>query len=116
MMIEQLSGLAAVCDEDERDIIEKMVSSAAAYINAVTDMKSKSYNFAGRTGEDLRTALERSDRERTNAHNALIAYVNIVNRICTAHNRNPIYVGPTDLRRAYGDFAIQLVGEIFANR
>lgn len=115
MLMEQLAALTALCDEDERDLIEKMVLSASNYVRAVTEMKAKSLNYAGRTGDDLRTAAEQSDRERTNCHNALIAHVDIVNRICGFHQQPPIYTG-SSARREYGDFAIRLVSEIFAQR
>ena len=115
MLMEQLTALAQVCDEDERDLIEKMTCAAANYVQAVIHMKTKSLNYAGRTGEDLRTAVEHADRERRSCHNALISCVDIVNRLCGFHRLPPIYTGST-ARREYGDFAMQLTNEIFAQR
>ncbi len=114
-MMSQISVLAAVCDEDERDLIEKMVLAAGDYVRAVIHMKAKTLNYAGRAGEELRAAAEQSDRERTNCHNALIAYTDIVNRICGLHTLPPIYTG-SSARREYGHFAIALTEEIFSVR
>ena len=116
MLIEQLSIFTTFCGEDERDLIETMVLSAADYISADANMKVKVLNYAGRTGDELREAAEQSDRDRRNAHNVLISYVNIINRICVLHDQTPIYTGPADDRRSYCKFTIQLVEEIFARR
>lgn len=115
MLLSQLTALVADCDEDERDLIEKMVLSCGEYVRAVTEQRTKALNFGGRTGEALRNAVESADRERTNCHNAVIAYTDIVNRLCTLHGQAAIYTG-SSARREYGDFAIALVSEIFAAR
>lgn len=115
MLMEQISSLVAVCNEVERKFIEKMVLAAGDYVRIVIQMKTKSLNYAGRTGEELRSAVQESDRERSSCHNALISCVDIANRICSAHNQPPIYTG-SSARREYGDFAIALVSEIFSVR
>ena len=115
MLREQLQELALVCDEDERDLLEKTVFAAADYVAMVTRMETIKQNLAGRTGDELRTAVERADRERRNCHNALISLVDIANRICAAHDRPLIYTGDS-LRRHYGDFALALTAEIFEAR
>ena len=115
MFMDQISALVAVCNEVERKFVEKMVLAAGDYVRIVIQMKAKSLNYAGRTGEELRAAVQESDRERSNCHNALISCVDIVNRICNAHNQSPIYTG-SSARREYGEFAIALVAEIFSVR
>jgi len=44
-----------------------------------------------------------------------LSAVDIVNRICAMHNQPALYTG-SERRREYGDFALALVTEIFANR
>ena len=63
------------------------------------------------TGEER----ESTDRTRSNDHNAFISSVDAVNKICDAHGVPRIYTGSTE-RRAYGDFAMELVADIFAKR
>ena len=46
---------------------------------------------------------------------ALIATVNSVNSFCDSHGVPHIYTGGTE-RRAYGDFAMELVADIFEKR
>lgn len=115
MLMEQIAALAAVCDEDEADFLEKLIVSAADYTRAVIRMKTKSLNYVKRRGEELRMVVEETDGERSNCHNALISYVDIVNRICDFHALPRIYTGP-NVRREYGEFAIRLVNEVFDQR
>lgn len=115
MILESISGLVDLCGETEKRMIEKMVLNAADYVQAVVAMKTTSFNYTGSAGEDLRDHMERTDKKRRSTHDALISYVDIVNRLCVAHDYPPIYTGG-EARREYGDFAIQLVNEIFEIR
>jgi len=115
MLMDQIVTLSSQCDEDERELIERMLLSAADYVRVVIHMRTKALNYAGRTGEALRTLVEQSDRDRTSSHNALISYVDIVNRICVSHSMPPIYTG-SSTRREYGDFAYALITEIYEKR
>jgi len=112
---EQLNALCAVCDSDERELIERMIHSSANYVRQVVVMESTRLNFAGRVEGNLRDKVSETDSARTKCHNALIDTVNIVNRICDAHNFPRIYLG-SEKRREYGDFAIELTSEIFCDR
>ena len=114
-LTEKLDRLLPLCDADERELIEDMISDAANYVKCVVIMESQAHNFAGREGQDYRDTVTSADRTRHIQHNALIDAVNIVNRICACHNIEPIYQGDT-VRRHYGDFALELVTEIFADR
>ena len=115
MLMDQITALSSQCDEDERELVERMILSAADYVRAVIHMRTIAINYAGRTGEELRTLVEQSDHDRTTFHNALISYVDIVNRICVSHSMPPIYTG-SSLRREYGDFAYALITEIYEKR
>lgn len=114
-LIQQLNSLAAHCDLEEREMIEEMVINAADYVQVVVVMETKAKNFAGRQGNEMRDAVSTSDSARSRIHNSLIARVNAVNRICTAHGLDPIYTGDSE-RRHYGDFAFALAEEIFRIR
>ncbi len=112
---EKLKMLVGICDELERELVEEMIFDAAAYVRQVVIMESTSANFAGREGERYRNAVEETDKRRSEVHNGLINSVNIVNRLCEKYELEPIYTGG-EQRRFYGDFAIELVNEIFVNR
>jgi hypothetical protein len=65
--------------------------------------------------EDFKEERESTDRTRSNDHNAFISSVDAVNKICDAHGVPRIYTGGTE-RRAYGDFAMELIADIFEKR
>ena len=111
----RLKELSYVCCTDEQELIEQMVHSAADYVRQVVIMESTSMNLAGRTNEDFRQKKLETDETRSRIHNGLIHKVDIVNRICENHNMPVIYAGDRH-RRCYGDFALELVSEIFENR
>ena len=113
---ERLMELSKEFSFDEMELVEQMIHSAADYVQQVAIMESTRLNFAGRNNEEYRNKLSETDTARTKMHNALISATNIVNRRCEAHGLPPIYTGPKDVRRSYGDFAIELVDEIFKNR
>ena len=114
-LLQQINTLVSLCDEEECECIEEMIISAGNYVQAVTEMETKALNFAKRTGDDFRSIVSAADSRRTNVHNGLISNVNIVNRICAMHGLPEIYTGDSE-RRHYGDFAQELVNEIFNQR
>lgn len=115
MYLEKISQLTSLCSEPEKKFIERMLLSAANYIQAVAEMETKALNYAGRPAQELRDAVSESDSARTRAHDSLIAAVNVANRICIAHGMEPLYTGDS-VRRHYGDFALALTTEIFEQR
>jgi len=114
-LLSRIQELVLVCDTDERELIEEMVTKAAAYVQAVTIMETTARNYTDRAADELREAVSSTDKSRRNVHNSLISAVDIVNRICAMHNQPALYTG-SERRREYGDFALALVTEIFANR
>lgn len=115
MLLEQISRLVRVCDQEERELIETMILTAADYVRSVVHMETIGFHYTGQTGEKLRSALSQADRHRRTTHDALISYVDIVNRLCSAHQLPPIYTDGNQ-RKLYGDFALQLSTEIFQQR
>ena len=114
-IVEKLKNLSNVCDMDEREILEDMIHNAADYVRQVIIMECSAINFAGREGSEFRDKVTETDTRRSQIHNGLISTVNVVNRIAAIHNHPPIYTGESH-RRCYGDFAINLVNEIFNGR
>lgn len=112
----QLEALASRCtDQELRSCVEEMILKAAEYVEVVTRMETLSRNIAGRSGEALRSMVADADQQRHRIHDALIVDVDLVNRICKLYDLAPVYTGSSE-RREYGNFAAQLVDEIFKNR
>lgn len=115
-ILSQMQHLSEQCTDPELCVcIETMITSAANYVAVVTQMEAIRLNFSGRTGQDLRASVGSADQKRHTAHDALIADVNLVNRICSLYQMDPVYTG-SGARREYGDFAFRLVQEIFESR
>ena len=113
--MEKLKELAKVCTDAQRKLVREMIHDAVDYVRAVVVMETAASNIAGLDSDAAKDALATTDRARTVAHDAFIASVNVVNRICDKHEFPRIYTGG-DARREYGDFAIALVTEIFTKR
>ncbi len=111
----QINNLAKKCNDMESELIEQMIHNAADYVRAVIVMETAASNIASLDADEAREAKQSTDRARTVAHDAFIASVNVVNRICDKHEFPHIYTGG-DTRREYGDFAMELVTDIFAKR
>ena len=114
-LMKRIEALAKECDTEEQELIEEMVIGAVDYVRSVIIMETNARNLRGRKAEEYRDIVTATDRTRTMTHNALIAAVNIVNRICQNHGRPLIYTGD-EQRRHYGDFAMELTTEIFGDR
>lgn len=100
---------------EDKELVEQMISSAADYVKAVVTMETAAKNILGLEGENFRKFRESTDRSRSIAHDDFITSVNVVNRLCTIYNTDPIYTG-SSARRDYGDFALDIVSEIFTAR
>lgn len=111
----RIKELAECCNEVQRKMIKKMIHDAADYVRAVVVMETAASNIEGLDSADAKEIRESTDRARSMAHDAFISSVNAVNRICDKHGVPPIYTGSAE-RREYGDFAMELVEDIFANR
>ena len=78
-------------------------------------METKASNYMGRKGMEMQETVAASDSWHTGRHESLMTKVNIVNRICQSHGHTLIYTGDSQ-REHYGDFALELVDEIFRQR
>jgi len=109
-------------DEDCVELILDMVNSCAEYVQIVSDMEStnailstKDIVNAGVISKDSLNQINDLDRNRTDVHNAMIASVNSVNRLCELEGLPLIYTGDSQ-RRHYGDFAQEVVNSYFNDR
>lgn len=59
------------------------------------------YSGGGMDGEPFRTQCATLDRQRTIAHNALLANVNLLNKMATAAGIEPVYAGIVSEERPY---------------
>ena len=111
----RITELLPLCDSDERELIDTMLSDCAEYVLAVSKHIRAKNNYLGREQDAYRSAVSEADSSRTIFHNSLISSVDIVNRIFALHDFPPIYTGGP-VRRNYGDFALALVSELFEAR
>ena len=111
----RIKQLVAICNGAERFRISMMLNNAADYVRSVVTMEVVAARVADLDDEDFREERQSTDRARSNVHDAFISSVDAVNKICDAHGVPRLYTGGAE-RRAYGDFAMELVAEIFAQR
>lgn len=111
----RIMELIKLCNSAERFRISMMLNNAADYVRSVVVMEVAAARVAELDFEEYREERESTDRARSNRHDALISSVDAVNKICDAHGVPRIYTGGTE-RRAYGDFAMELVADIFTKR
>ena len=111
----RIKELVEHCNGAERFRISMMLNNAADYVRSVVAMEVIAARVADLDPEEFRDARQSTDRRRSDDHDAFISSVDAVNKICDAHSVPRIYTGSTE-RKAYGDFAMELVADIFANR
>ncbi len=111
----RIKELVELCNSAERFRISMMLNNAADYVRSVVAMEVVAARVVDLDPEDFREERESTDRNRSHTHDTFISSVDAVNKICDAHGVPRIYTGGTE-RRAYGDFAMELVADIFANR
>lgn len=111
----RIKELVDLCNSAERFRISMMLNNAADYVRSVVAMEVVAARVVDFNPEDFRDERQSTDRTRSNDHNSFISSVDAVNKICDAHGVPRIYVGGTE-RRAYGDFAMELVADIFGKR
>ncbi len=111
----RIKELVELCNGAERFRISMMLNNAAYYVRSVVTMEVVAAQICEYDPEGFREERESTDRTRSNNHNAFISSVDAVNKICDAHGVPRIYTYNTE-HIAYGDFAMELVADIFAKR
>ena len=97
-----LHGCGTAASDDVREVVEEQ---------CLRTLRTRTMG----TGEIIYLAQEQ-DRRRHEAHEALIVKVNILNRLAGNHGAGKIYTGDENDRYQIGDFACELVSDIFKNR
>jgi carboxylesterase type B len=104
-------------DSECLDMMEDLIESASDYVRRVNVLEIGlmvgKYN---KEGAEYREYIEKLDKQRNNAHNALIANVKIINRLCRKNNLSLIYQGNEEERVEIAEFAQQVVEELFNTR
>ena len=104
-------------DSECLELIEDLISSASDYVRRVNVLEIGlmvgKYN---KEGSEYREYIEKLDKLRSSAHNALITNVKIINRLCRNNNLPPIYDGNEEARIQVAEFAKQVVEELFSTR
>ena len=108
----KLDELIRMADASECDMIELMLHCAADYICATIRKETAIRNIVGLKSNEAKSVVRLTDSACGTRMDALIATVNAVNSFCDAHGVPRIYTGSTE-RRAYGDYAMELVADIF---
>ena len=82
-------------DADMLSLIDDCVTSFENYHNAVYKMETykRLHGTNIKNGEIYRDTISQLDRDRTISHNALIANVNILNRLAEMQQLPPLYDG-----------------------
>ena len=90
-------------DPELLDFIHTALMSFSEYHGAVLEdqLFPLVYSGGGMEGEQYRARRADLDRRRTAAHNALLANVNLLNRLAEAAGIGPVYAGKVSEERPY---------------
>jgi len=66
--------------------------------------------------KEYREYVTKLDEDRHHTHEALIAQVKMLNKLCEMTGIDFIYQGDIDKRVEVGDFALQVTAELFQTR
>lgn len=90
-------------DSEALEFIYTALNSFAEYHRAVMadQLFPLVYSGGGMEGEQYRLQRAALDKQRTNAHNALLANVNLLNRMASAAGVEPVYDGIVSEARPY---------------
>lgn len=102
--------------KDDIESVENVINDAAKYIEKVAAMESAMLSARFRMEpEDYREFIINLDRSRKITHDALIASIRLVNRICGAYGVEKIYTGPME-RIPIAEFGKEVVDCFFSQR
>lgn len=121
---EALNGLIAYCkdDADDLDMVVKAMEVFEAYHQAVyrLEMTRRLFSCNAIDGDTYRSETTERDRTRTVNHNALIAQVNLLDRLTAEAGLPPFYDGIVSEerphRREIADAVLGFVHDVILNR
>lgn len=96
-------------------LINDIFDRSVKYIQTVVAHESARRLYAN-TEYEQRKYINDLDQMRHTAHDALIAAVAATNRLCASKSLDPIFPGDIEDRAAVGDFALQIVNDLFVLR
>lgn len=99
------------------DAVKMTMQHCADYVSSVVNMEVgvSIARFRSNDTREYQETVMSLDSSRHNAHEAAIAGVNMMNRICDTLGAERVYDGPDD-RTAIGDFCGHIVNELFEGR
>jgi hypothetical protein len=123
LMKEKFTALVAATNNsdepnkyDDLQVVEDFFADCDRYVATVVAMEAAILTSRDQmTSREYREYISQLDSSRHNAHNALIASVKILGRLCQLYQVEPIYDGP-DERVPIAEFAMEVVGEMFLKR
>ena len=104
-------------DMDAIELITDLIHGYGEYVDHVNKMEGSIVMAKFRlSAEDYRQTIMNLDMTRKNIHNGIIASTKIVNRLCNLVDLPLFFDGDTSDRVSVGDFAKDVVVDIFDNR
>lgn len=104
-------------DRECLELMEDLISSASDYVRRVNVLEiGLMVGKYSKEGSEYREYIEKLDKLRSSAHNALITNVKIINRLCKNNDLPLIYSGNEEDRIQVAEFAKQVVEELFSTR
>jgi hypothetical protein len=99
------------------DAVESGIKNFVDYVNAVYNMETRVAiaKFRADSPAEYQGIVNELDTGRRYAHEAAIASINMIDRICDKLGVEPVYGGSQD-RTEIGDFCGKIVGEYFDGR
>lgn len=99
------------------DLVKDGVKKFVRYVNCVCNMEYmiQDIQFRSFDTEEYRQRVQDLDRNRKISHDAAIAAINIIDRMCDSFSIEKVYGGPQE-RECVGDFCIAIINEYFEGR
>ena len=97
-----------------RDVLQRHLDTMSSYIDAVYEQERVKERADALGGQELRDEFERVDGKRTNAHNAAMGSLNVVNRVFASYGLEPfIAVEEGEDRSSIGEKIAAYVSVVF---
>lgn len=120
MYREKIDLIVRTCkdDEDVMSRLKAVIDSAASYVEKVSILEGTIITASSLySNVDYRNRVEKDDSDRSFAHDSLINNIKILNRYLEQmYKIEKLYIGDIEVRREVGDFAGELIHELFTTR
>lgn len=115
-LIQAINNSGSQYKSSDLKAVEDLIVDCGSYIDKVAAMEAAlaAARFRMEPG-DYQDLIVRLDRSRKYAHDALIASVRLINRLCGVYNTDVVYNGP-DERILIAELAAEVVMEFFKER